>query len=353
MKHIRKIMTGAYAQLAISCAAGAAAGLLFLPSAGVLCTLPFTALLAVLPVLTGLKPWINALIFFASAFLFSFRGDALLLSPSFWGGASLFYSLCVFVIALASGYAVRLLAGRAPKRGAVALKICGAVLLFALSVGINVAVHGTLPQAIEAEDAIRERVDSAYYEDELERTPLYFVPDGRFYAADFSPSGSADKAYMVYGNGVLTDTLPGLAAEYAGAEGRTRLIGILREAFPDDSFSVSAVPRAGADGRVSFSEAAYSAEELRYVVTVNNEHTAKSFSQTVLSYLDAVNAAGFACGDIRFLGGEKHHIYVAIDIKPVSMHAAPGSLLKLYSSVPMPDSSIKALKSMYSASAHA
>lgn len=320
------------------CATAGAA--LFIPGTSPITTLPFILLFTAIPAFVVEKPYILPPLFFAVTYFFSFAKNSPLRFPHVLGGYTLYIAIFAALISLLTCLACAKIKNAVNSKGKRFVTIPLAVVLIVAGVLANSFIHGTPWAAHSAKSQIFKHIESSFEKSELDIGGVYYVQNGEYYACDVQIKGTGDSGSVIYKNGVVSHDLTKLAVGYAGADKATNIAKELRAAFPNDSFTVTPVCERFGNTKLSFKDSSKLLPFISYNVTVNSEETAKSFVEKAESYAAVLSRSDVACDNITITGGAKQKLYYTISVDVGAPQRSLASLLRIYSTFPLPQSSL-------------
>ncbi len=323
--------------LGVICASVGSA--LFIPSAGLVSTLPFVFLFSLIPALVSEKSYHLPLMFFAVSYFFCFAKDVPLRYTEVIGGFTLYVAVFAAVISAlgcAAAYFIKL---ALKNKGSRTLNALAAVVFAVLGVFATCYINGTPWGLSAAKNEIFDFVERNYTENELDIGGVYYVAERDYYACDAKIIGSEDRGSFVAKDKV-TSTLDALAIQRAGAERAAEIAALLRNAFPEDSFTVNPDMRKPEGIRVSFENTDELEELLSYSVTIHSEETAKTFVDKTAAYVNVISSSKLDCDRITVTGGAKQKLYYTLSVDTTAPMGNISKLLRIYSTCPLPQSSV-------------
>jgi len=338
-KLINNIKNGGGALIFCTLCATAGAAL-FIPGTGPITALPFVLLFTAIPTFIVEKPYITPPLFFAVTYFFSFAKNVPLRFPGVAGGYTLYITIWAAIISLLTYFACTQIKGAVKAKGKrfIAIPLAAIFLLIAVFAGIY--VQGTPWAAFEAKGQISAHINSNFDKGELDIGGVYYVPRGEYYACDVQIKGTQDSGSIIYKNGAASNDLTKLAVEYAGADNATKIAKALRNAFPNDMFTVTPVCENVGNTKLSFKDGTRLLPFISYDITVHSEETAKSFVDKAESYAAVLSRANIACDNVTIIGGAKQKLYYSISVDVGAPQKPLASLLRIYSTFPLPQSSL-------------
>jgi len=312
---------------------------LFIPSTGLVTTLPFVLLFSVIPALISQKVYHIPPMFFAVTYLFCFAKDVPLKYTDVTGGYTLYVAAFAAIISCLGCAAACLVKSAIKNKDKAVFKILASVCLAVLGVLGTCYLNGTPWAMLDAKGKISAHAEANFTEGELDIGGVYFVRGRNYYVCDAKIKGTVDKGSFVCADKV-TNTLDALAVKYAGEDKTKEIAALLRKAFPEDSFSVDPDLRSFDGVKVSFNNTEELEKLISYTVRINSEETAKSFVEKASAFASVIGKSDIECSVITLTGGAKQKLYYTISVDTTAPAGNMGRLLRIYSTCLLPQSSV-------------
>lgn len=312
---------------------------LFIPSVGLVSTLPFVLLFSLLPALLSQKVYHIPPMFFAVTYFFSFAKDVPLKYTDVIGGYTLYVASFAALISCLGCAAACVIKSAFKSKDKLALKLPAALALVVAGVLATCFINGTPWDALEARDKISAYAEANFTEDELDIGGVYFVRERNYYACDAEIKGTADKGSFVCADKV-TSTLDAFAVSYAGESKTKEIAALLREAFPEDSFTVTPDLRSFDGVKISFSNTKNIEKLISYTVRIHSEETAKSFAEKAGAFASVIGKSDVECSVITLIGGAKQKLYYTLSVDTTAPADNVAKLLRIYNNCLLPQSSV-------------
>ena len=272
--------------------------LCFRRSAGILAMTPVMIILCAASVFIDISNTVKCVVFAFSVFMIN-TIEAKDIKVTIMFSALCLLAVAVFNIAF-------LLIKKKKKYGYVI-----AVLGLFLCVFLNLRFIGNPFTALDAKDRINEYTNATYPNNEnaalgeFEFTNIYYRYDTKAYVTDAKSSHyPVDIASITVGDSLLQDGFKGLMEEKISEPYVLEITDVLREAFPNASFSVKADGFSAMPDRVILSSASGELNgNMHYEITLGGVQTSEAMLKTAYKFINAIDRSGVGYAKITFKSG--------------------------------------------------
>ncbi len=233
----------------------------------------------------------------------------------------MFSALCLLAITLFSISATMI------KKSKKYAYLVGIVCVL-LCIGLNLFFVGNPFSALSAKNKITEYTDVKYPNEEnaylgnFEFSNIYYRYDTKAYVIDaVSDKFPTEKASFTLGNEVIKDGFESLMEEKLSEPYVLDIKSILREKFPNDSFSVTfdgfaTLP----DENIFSAESGELKNNLCYEIALGGVQTGEQMIERVRDYVNAIDESGLGYAKLVFKSGIGNWLrrYVSIDPNHIS-----------------------------------
>lgn len=216
----------------------------------------------------------------------------------------MFSALCLLAVVLFSATATIIKKGK--KYGYLIGLIC-----FLICIGLNLFFVGNPFDALNAKNKITEYTDKQYPHNEnaylgnFEFSKIYYRYDTKAYVIDaVSDKFPTERASLTLGNEVVRDGFKSLMEEKLSEPYILDIKSILRENFPNDSFSVTYDGFASLpDENIFSSESGELKNNLYYEINLGGIQTGKQMTERVREYVNAIDESNVGYAKLIFKSG--------------------------------------------------
>ncbi len=286
------------------------AAITFRRSAGIIAMTPISLLMCAAAAFIGISTLAKCSIFGITVFAINtIENDDI-------NVAIMFSALCLLAIAVFS------LAVQTVKKGkkyGYSIGIIGVIVC----IGLNIFFVGNPFTAIKAKDKITSYTDVTYPQSEnaylgnFEFSKIYYRYDTKAYVIDaVSDKYPTEGASLTLGNEVIRDGFKSLMEEKLSEPYVLDIKSVLRDKFPNDSFSVTFDGFASLpDDPILASGTGELKNNLYYEITLGGVQTGEQMRERVRDYVNALDESGVGYAKLVFVSGigNWQRRYVSID----------------------------------------
>jgi len=298
-----------------------------LPQRGLVSTLPVYVVAILIAALLRLPVWQKAALFGVFAFIFT----TVYYKTEY---ALIFALICIVTVLLCS------LAFHLMTKKKVLTSIISVLLIF-VCVLPHPLLFGTFPQALQADNMIREYVSKHYTSDEIVVSgTAYDFETGCYKATVYDVKAPIERYSLNVYRAKLTDSFKSFS-EIKLMEKRTiEITEALRERFPNDRFSVKPLGIVGYpfEDQISLSDPNDYNDNMRFEIQVPGYMFKEDFAKKAEAYYNALLQAKLTFREVVFIGGGDYlnalSVSVPCDLFPKDFEGLikPSRLLPLKSS---------------------
>lgn len=343
MKKLKQFLDSTNGAIIISVLAATLCAFLFLPSAEVFSTLPFVTLISALTAFFVKQFFYLPAALFLLSFWFSMAKKAPVGLEDVSGGYALRTAIYATAISVLACLGIMVLKSSKSifKNKVIRISVC--ILPIVASVILGAYCNGTPWKLAEAKGKIQEYAEERFDTNGIEVSSVYRITGTDIYACDFHIRGLTEAGMLKYENDRVYDGVTDLYVKTLTESDTAKLINILRQAFPGDSYSISCSYIGKQGDKLSLPSGALETNCLNYTIKISKETTAKSFIALCETYYKAVAKSCFPCTNVTIVGGAKHNMYYTMTANPYAPSKNLASLLKIYSPTLIPSDSIESI----------
>lgn len=288
-----------------------AAALCFRRSAGILAMTPVMIILCAASVFIKISNIAKCVIFVSSVFVLN------TIEAKDINVTIMFSALCLLAVAVFN-FAFSLI--KKKKKYGYAIAVFGV----AVSVLLNLYFIGNPFSALDAKERINEYTEVTYPRNEnavlgeFEFTNIYYRYDTKAYTTDAKSSlYPVDTASITVSGSVLQDGFKGLMEEKICEPYVLEITSILREAFPNASFSVTADGFSSASDQSILSSGEGELKyNMRYEITLGGIQTSEAMHRTAEEFINVIDESNVGYAKITFKSGIGNFQRRSITIDP-------------------------------------